>query len=184
MKEKHSNEWKWSKKLQQMHLEKLLPTRTAGLQAALFLFFKPLVNHSKISFPFSNVSSLLLSLLLLLSLSRCRAIRDAKNLPSPLFQSSPQQSIPTQNFQNLPHTFSKMPFIPAYPPSASAPPHVSSPSTLESPTTSLGTLDYSTPPSITRWAATPHKSTIAYPSRIHMDSGWVAINPQTSQVDS
>ena len=93
----------------------LIPTRIAGLQAVQFLFFKPLVNHSKISFPFSNVSSLLLSLLLLLSLSRCKSIRDAKNLPSPLFKSSPQQSIPTQNFQNLPHTFSKMPFILAYP---------------------------------------------------------------------
>ena len=92
-----------------------IPTRTARLQAALFLFLKPPTNHRKINFSFSNIFCLLISLLLFSSLSRCRALRDAKNLPSPLFQSSPQQSIPTQNFQNLPHTFSKMPFIPACP---------------------------------------------------------------------
>ena len=63
-------------------------------------------------------------------------------------------------------------------PSTSAPPHFSSPSALESLTISLGTLAYSTPPLVTRWATAPHKSTIAYSSRIHMDLGWVAINPQ------
>ena len=52
-------------------------------------------------------------------------------------------------------------------PLASTPPHFSSPSALESPTIILGTLAYSTPPSVMRWVTAPHKSTIAYLSRIH-----------------
>ena len=100
--------------MKETHLEMLLPTRAARLQAALFLFFKPLVNHSKISFPFSNVSPLLLYLLLLPSLFWRRALRDAKNPPLALSIITPAE-YPHPKFPKLFfHTLSQMPFIPAF----------------------------------------------------------------------
>ena len=123
-----------------------------------------------------NVSPLLLSLLLLSSLSGCRALRDAKNPPLPTLSVVTPVESPTQNFQNLPSHSLWNAFYASFLLSASAPPHFSSPSALESPTISPRTPTYSTPPPITRWATAPHKSTIAYPLRIHMDSRWIAIN--------
>ena len=90
---------------------------------------------------------------------------------------------PTQNFQNLLFTLSQKILLYQLSPSTSAPPHFSSFSALESPTISLKTPTYSTH-FFTRWVAAPYKSHIAYPSRIHMDSGWVAINLQTGQSGS
>ena len=177
MKEKKSNEWKQSKKLQQMHLERLLPTRTDGLQAAFF-FFKPPANHSKINFPFSNVFPLLL---LLFSCSLLFLDVEPSEMPRILPISSvvtPTEYLHLKFLKPL-STLSLKCLLYQKLPSASTPPHFSSTSALESPAFSLGTPAYSTPPSVTRWAAAPHKSTIAYLSRIHMDSRWVAINPKT-----
>ena len=72
----------------------LLPTRTTRLQAALFLLFKPPTNHNKINFPFSNISHLLLFLLLRPSLSGCRALKDAKNSPPHTFSRHPSRVSP------------------------------------------------------------------------------------------
>ena len=103
-------------------------------------------------------------------------------IPPTLSVVTPAESLPQKN-QNLFFTLSHKCLLYQFPLSASAPPHFSSPSALESPTISLGTPSYSTPPSITRWAAAPHKSTIVCLSRIYMDSGWVEINPKTSRSD-
>ena len=102
------------------------------------------------------------------------------NVPSPPLSIVTLAEPLIQNFQNLLFTPSLKILLYQLPPSASAPPHFSSPLALEFPTISLGTPVYSTPPSVTRRVATSHKSPIAYPSRINMDSGWVAINLQTN----
>ena len=59
--------------------------------SCFFFFFKPPANPSKITFPFSNVSHLFLSLLLLYSLSGCRSLKDAKNPPSTLLFITPAE---------------------------------------------------------------------------------------------
>ena len=175
MKEKKSNEWKQSKKLQQMHLERLLPTRTDGLQAAFFfLFFKPPTNHNKINFPFSNVFPLLLILF-----SCSLLFLDVEPLEMPRIPPIPSVITPTEylhlKFLKPLSTLSLKCFLYQELPSASTPPHFSSISALESLTISLKIPAYSTLP-VMRWVAAPHKSTLAYLPRIHMDLGRVVIN--------
>ena len=113
------------------------------LSSSLFLLnlscWKPLLLSSKRFL-------LLFSLLLLLSLSGCRALREDKDPPHTF--SRPLVEYPHPEFQKLFlfHTLWKI-LLYQLPPSASAPPHFSSPSALESPTISLETPTYSTPPS-------------------------------------
>ena len=138
-----------------MHLKRLLPIRTVGLQVALYFFFKPPANHNKISFPFSNVYPLLLSHFLLPSLSGCKALKDAKTPPSltlsvvtTIEHLHPKLSKPFSTLSLKCLLYQELS-------SPSAPPHFSSPSALESPTISLGTPTYSIPPLVTRWTVGP-----------------------------
>ena len=151
-----------------MHLEMLFPTRTTGLPATLFILLNLQQTTTKSASISQNVSPLLLSLLLLPSLSGCKALRDAKNPPT--LQSSSQQNLPIRNNQNPIFTLFLKCLLYQLPFSTSTPLPFSFPSALESLTISLRTPAYSTPPLVTRWTAAPHNTTIAYSSRIHMDS--------------
>ena len=114
---------------------------------------------------------------LLHSLFGCRVLKDAKNPPH-MFSRPPVES-PHLEFQKPFFSLLSLKcFLYQLPSSAFAPPHSSSLWDLEFLTISLETPTYSTPLPVTRWVVAPHKSTIAYLPRIHMDSRRVAINPK------